>query len=135
MLKLNQIHHVVIICKDYKQSKQFYTKVLGLKAENEVFRSTRNSWKLDLSLNGKILVELFSFPNPPDRVTRPEAAGLRHLAFEVDDVNKEVAKLKAAGMDVELVRTDEHTRNITHFSLIRMAYPLSCMKNKTPYQG
>jgi glyoxylase I family protein len=109
MLKLNQVHHIAIICKDYNKSKQFYTGVLGLKIEQEIFRAERNSYKLDLSLNGKYIIELFSFINPPQRPSQPEAAGLRHLAFEVDSMDDTTAALQKLNIYFEPVRTDLFT--------------------------
>jgi glyoxylase I family protein len=109
MLKLNQVHHIAIICKDYNKSKQFYTGVLGLKIEQEIFREERNSYKLDLSLNGKYIIELFSFTNPPQRPSQPEAAGLRHLAFEVDSMDDTTAALQKLNIYFEPVRTDQFT--------------------------
>ena len=82
-MKLNKIHHVAVICSDYEQSKYFYTEVLGLKIVSENYREERHSWKADCWLGNTYVVELFSFPNPPARPSYPEAAGLRHLAFEI----------------------------------------------------
>lgn len=109
MLKLNGIHHIAIICSDYEKSKDFYTRILGLKVEQEIYRAERYSYKLDLSLNGQYVVELFSFPDPPERLTRPEAAGLRHLAFAVDNVEMSAESLKKVGVECEPVRVDEWT--------------------------
>lgn len=109
MFKLNRIHHIAIICSDYAVSKTFYTEVLGLEIVQEVYRTERNSYKLDLAVNGNYQLELFSFPDPPSRPSRPEALGLRHLAFEVDDLNSAVAHLKQRGVSTEEIRTDEHT--------------------------
>jgi glyoxylase I family protein len=109
MLGLNGIHHIAIICTDYKRSKKFYTEILGLEVIREVYRETRQSYKLDLSLNGIYVIELFSFPDPPQRPSRPEATGLRHLAFEVDDLNEIVEGLRSKNVDVEDIRTDEYT--------------------------
>ena len=81
MLQINHIHHVAIICSDYQKSKHFYTEILGFKIQSEVYRAERQSYKLDLSLNELYQIELFSFPNPTARASRPEACGLRHLAF------------------------------------------------------
>lgn len=106
---LNNIHHTAIICSDYKASKNFYVEVLGLKIINEVYRKERHSYKLDLSLNGKYVIELFSFPDPPKRPSHPEATGLRHLAFEVDKLETVIKHLKENGIDSEPVRTDEFT--------------------------
>ncbi len=110
MIKINKLHHVAIICSDYKKSKAFYTDILGFRIENEYYRKERNSYKLDLSLNGEYLIELFSFPNPPERPTRPEASGLRHIAFEVDSVEDCVRQLKDKGVGVEPIRTDGFTQ-------------------------
>jgi glyoxylase I family protein len=109
MLNLNRIHHMAIICSDYQRSKHFYTDVLGLTVVAEVFRKERNSWKLDLACNGVYAIELFSFPAPPPRPSRPEATGLRHLAFEVDDIEETIALLAQKNIVAEPIRTDEFT--------------------------
>lgn len=109
MLQLNSIHHVAIICSDYEKSKHFYTQILGLEVLQEVYREARQSYKLDLALNGKYVVELFSFPNPPKRVSRPEAAGLRHLAFEVNDIEAARAFIVSNQIEAETIRVDEYT--------------------------
>ena len=109
MLKLNRVHHIAIICSDYEKSKYFYTEVLGLQIVREVYREQRQSYKLDLEVAGQYQIELFSFPNTPARTSRPEAAGLRHLAFEVDDVDEAVFHIKEYDIEVEPVRIDEFT--------------------------
>ncbi len=109
MLKLNRIHHVAIICSDYAVSKAFYTEILGLEIVREVYRAERDSYKLDLAVNGTYQIELFSFPDPPLRPSRPEAQGLRHLAFEVDDLQDSVSHLKKHSVSTEEIRIDEHT--------------------------
>jgi glyoxylase I family protein len=109
MLHLNRLHHIAIICADYAASKAFYTGVLGLTVLREVYRAERKSWKLDLALNGEYVIELFSFPEPPARVSRPEARGLRHLAFEVDDLEATVAWLRQHQVAAEPLRADEYT--------------------------
>ncbi|MDJ0696584.1 MAG: VOC family protein [Mastigocoleus sp. MO_167.B18] len=108
-MKTTRIHHVAIICSNYERSKKFYTEVLGFQIINEIFRSERNSYKLDLQVGNNSQIELFSFPNPPQRVDRPEACGLRHLAFEVDDIDQAVGELKSQGVEVEKIRVDEIT--------------------------
>lgn len=110
MLHLNKIHHIAIICSDYQKSKTFYTTVLGLTIIQEIYREERQSYKLDLTLNGNYAVELFSFPNPPQRPSRPEAAGLRHLAFEVDDIQKTRDFLVSQNINSEEIRVDEYTK-------------------------
>ena len=109
MLKLNHVHHIAIICKDYTASKKFYTEVLGFTIRQEIYRKERDSYKLDLALNGQYIIELFSFPDPPVRPSRPEAAGLRHIAFEVNDIGETVAALDKLDITVEPVRIDEFT--------------------------
>lgn len=109
MMKLKGIHHISIICSDYQRSLDFYTKVLGLEVIAEHYREARQSYKADLALNGQYVVELFSFPSPPPRPSYPEAVGLRHLAFEVDDINEAAAELARMGVDHEAIRTDEYT--------------------------
>ena len=106
---LNRVHHIAIICSNYEQSKSFYTHILGLDILQEVHRVERQSYKLDLALNGVYVLELFSFPNPPPRVSRPEATGLRHLAFEVGNLDRVVAHLNAHNVPSEPIRIDEMT--------------------------
>jgi glyoxylase I family protein len=108
-MKLNKVHHIAIICTDYQKSKRFYTEILGFEILNEVYREQRESYMLELALNGQYVIELFSFPNPPKRPSRPEAAGLRHLAFEVDDVAETKKELEAHQIKVEDIRIDEYT--------------------------
>ncbi|MBV7528942.1 VOC family protein [Chitinophaga sp. sic0106] len=106
---LNGIHHIAIICSDYARSKAFYTDVLGLRVIREVYRSARDSYKLDLAIGDHYVIELFSFPDPPARVSRPEAQGLRHLAFAVADIEAAVKDLSAKGVVTEPIRIDPHT--------------------------
>lgn len=114
---LQGIHHVAIICSDYVRSKHFYTTVLGLRIVAENHRVARQSMKLDLALPDGSQIELFSFQNAPPRPSRPEAQGLRHLAFAVADLDASVAALQAHGVDVEAIRVDEYTeRRFTFFA-------------------
>jgi len=116
-MKLNQIHHVAIICTDYQLSKHFYTQILGLKVVREVYRAERQSYKLDLEVNGLYQIELFSFPDPAKRPSWPEATGLRHLAFEVDDIEVALAYLQKLDVTAEPVRIDEFTgKKFTFFT-------------------
>lgn len=116
-MKLNQVHHIAIIGSDYQRSKKFYTEVLGMKVLREIYRKERESWKCDLEVNGNYQIELFSFVNPPARVSRPEACGLRHLAFEVDNLDEVVSELQSKGIEVEPIRSDE-TRESKRFTFI-----------------
>ena len=117
MLSLNSIHHVAIICSDYEASKRFYTEVLGFSVKAENYRPERKSFKLDLALGDLYCIELFSFPDPPARLSRPEACGLRHLAFEVDDLGKATAWLVENGISPEPIRVDEFTgKRFTFFT-------------------
>ncbi|WP_158800517.1 VOC family protein [Pedobacter sp. L105] len=114
---LNKIHHVAIICSDYEVSKHFYTDILGFEIVREVYREERKSYKLDLSVGGVYQIELFSFPNPPERPSRPEALGLRHLSFEVADVAAVAEALFIKGVVTEPIRIDEFTgKPFTFFS-------------------
>lgn len=116
-MELKKIHHVAIICSDYPKSKEFYTKVLGLKIISEVYREDRDSYKLDLGVGSHCQIELFSFPNVPDRPSYPEAAGLRHLAFSVKNLTSYSDFLKANGVEVEPVRVDPLTdKSFTFFA-------------------
>ena len=102
-------HHVALITSDYTRSRDFYARILGLEVLAENFREQRQSWKLDLRLPDGGQLELFSFPSPPPRPSRPEACGLRHLAFAVADVAEKHAELSAAGVGCEAIRIDEYT--------------------------
>src|SRR5438477_5765484 len=108
-----RLHHIAIICSDYAKSKRFYVEALGFEVILENYREERRSFKLDLNLGG-CQIELFSFPNPPQRISSPEACGLRHIAFEVEDVEDAVEGLMAKGIEVEPIRVDEFTSK--HFT-------------------
>ncbi|MBY0243891.1 MAG: VOC family protein [Sphingobacteriaceae bacterium] len=113
----NKIHHVAIICSDYSVSKDFYVNKLGLKIIAETYRAERKSYKLDLAINDHYQIELFSFENPPKRISQPEATGLRHLAFEVDNIEKAIISLNKKGIITEEVREDEFTnKKFTFFN-------------------
>lgn len=108
-LAIRNVHHVAVICRDYSRSKHFYTQVLGLPIIHEHYRAARDSYKLDLALGPHSQLELFSFPHPPERPSRPEACGLRHLALTVADFDQQIAMLQSHGIVVEPVRVDEFT--------------------------
>lgn len=106
-MNLSQIHHIAIIVSDYEASKDFYVNKLGFQIVRENYRPERNDWKLDLKVNEITELEIFGVKNPPARVTRPEAAGLRHLAFFTDNIEETVAELKEKGIVTEPIRVDE----------------------------
>lgn len=110
MLSLNKVHHIAILCSDYQKSKFFYTEILGLTIIREIYREERQSYKLDLALNGIYLIELFSFPHPPKRPSQPEATGLRHLAFEVDNLDEIITFLNIKNIESEPIRIDQTTQ-------------------------
>tara|TARA_B100000953_G_scaffold177179_1_gene145918 strand:+ start:5048 stop:5431 length:384 start_codon:yes stop_codon:yes gene_type:complete len=114
---LKSVHHIAIICSDYPASKKFYSEILELEIIREVYRKERDSYKLDLALNGEYIIELFSFPNSPKRPSHPEALGLRHLAFAVDDLANMILKLNSKGIKTEDIRIDPQTgKKFTFFS-------------------
>ena len=104
-----KIHHIAIICSHYEVSKRFYTEILGLNIIREVYREERQSYKLDLAIDDDYVIELFSFPNPPKRPSRPESCGLRHLAFAVENVEEKRTELLQKGVNCEEIRIDEFT--------------------------
>ncbi|MUK32171.1 VOC family protein [Aliivibrio fischeri] len=106
---LESFHHVAIICSNYSISKHFYSEILGLKIISETYRENRSSYKLDLILPSGEQIELFSFPNSPERVSNPEAQGLRHLAFSVTSISKSIEYLRSHGIESEPIRLDELT--------------------------
>ncbi|WP_204207203.1 SMU1112c/YaeR family gloxylase I-like metalloprotein [Vaginella massiliensis] len=109
MMKLKAIHHLAIIVSDWEKALHFYCDLLGFKIVQKHFRADRNSYKIDLSLNDRYLIELFTFDNPPARLTQPEATGLRHLAFEVEDIISYYNYLKTNGVKLEEIRIDPYT--------------------------
>jgi len=117
MLQIKNIHHIAIICSNYEVSKKFYTEVLGFRVLGEYYRAERRSYKLDLALGDRYMIELFSFPDPPPRVSRPEASGLRHLAFKVDNIEEAVKALSNKNVTTEPIRIDEYTgKRFTFFA-------------------
>ncbi len=116
-MNLTIIHHIAIIVSDYQTSKDFYVNKLGFQVIRENYRPTRNDWKLDLRVNETTELEIFGVSNPPKRVSRPEAAGLRHLAFYTDNIEKTVTQLEEKGIFVEPIRVDEFSgRKFTFFA-------------------
>jgi glyoxylase I family protein len=126
---MRAIHHIALICSDYERSRAFYRDILGLPVIREVWRAERLSWKCDLDA-GNAQIELFSFPDPPARPSRPEACGLRHLAFLVDDLDAEVARLDAAGVICEPIRIDEYTNQRFTFFADPDGLPLELYESK-----
>ena len=116
-MNLSQIHHIAIIVSDYEASKDFYVNKLGFQIVRENYRPERNDWKLDLKVNETTELEIFGVKNPPARVTRPEAAGLRHLAFFTDNIEETVAELREKGIVTEPIRVDEFSgKKFTFFA-------------------
>jgi glyoxylase I family protein len=114
---LTTVHHIAIICSDYERSKHFYTTILGLQIIHEVYRQERQSYKLDLAIGDHYVIELFSFPSPAPRPSRPEACGLRHLAFSVSDIDEVIRHLNHHHIETEPIRVDEYTgRRFTFFT-------------------
>lgn len=124
-----KIHHIAIICSNYEVSKKFYTEVLGLNIIREVYREERQSYKLDLAIGEHYVIELFSFPNPPARPSRPESCGLRHLAFSVDNVEEKRNELIQKGLDCEDIRIDEFTDKRFFFTSDPDNLPLEFYEN------
>lgn len=128
-MKLKSVHHIAIICSNYEISKQFYTEILGLEIIGEVYREERKSYKLDLALNGNYVIELFSFPDPPKRRSRPEAAGLRHLAFGVENLEETIEELNVKKIPTEPIRIDEFTGKRFSFFSDPDGLPLELYEN------
>ncbi len=129
---LKKIHHIAIICSDYERSKYFYTKVLGFKVLREVYRQERKSYKLDLALNDDYIIELFSFPDPPKRASRPESTGLRHLAFTVDDLDAAIIYFQGMQIPSETIRIDEFTGRRFTFIADPDGLPIELVRGVTP---
>ena len=124
-----KIHHIAIICSEYETSKTFYTEILGLKILREVYRIERDSWKLDLGIVDHYVIELFSFPNPPKRLSQPESCGLRHLAFSVENVEEKRNQLIENGLVCEQIRIDEFTDKKFFFTQDPDQLPLEFYEN------
>ena len=108
-MKLNSVHHIAIIVSDIEKAREFYIKKLGFEAIRENYRKERDDWKLDLRVDEHTELEIFAEKNPPKRVNRPEACGLRHLAFRVESVEEAVKELDEIGIECEPIRTDTYT--------------------------
>lgn len=108
-MNIKAIHHIAILTDDYESSKAFYINVLGFKVLKETYRADRKSYKLDLGINNRYQIELFSFPEFKERASFPEQKGLRHLAFAVENIEQSVAELVANGVAVQGIRMDELT--------------------------
>lgn len=108
-MNIKGIHHIAILTDNYEKSKRFYTEILGFDIIRETYREQRQSYKLDLSVNGQYLIELFSFPDFRQRASFPEAKGLRHLALSVDNIETAVEELRSKAVSVEEIRIDEIT--------------------------
>ena len=115
-MKLSAIHHIAVIASDYERAKEFYVKKLGFPVIREHYRENRKDWKIDLRINEDTELELFVEPQPPKRVNRPEACGLRHLAFHVENIEETVKELKGLGIECEDIRIDDYTgKKMTFF--------------------
>lgn len=108
-MKLNSVHHIAIIVSEIEKAREFYIKKLGFEAIRENYRKERDDWKLDLRVDEHTELEIFAEKNPPKRVNRPEACGLRHLAFRVESVEETVKELDEIGIECEPIRTDTYT--------------------------
>lgn len=108
-MKLNSVHHIAIIVSDVERAREFYIKKLGFEVIRENYRKERDDWKLDLRVDEHTELEIFAEKNPPKRVNRPEACGLRHLAFRVESVEETVKELAEIGIECEPIRTDNFT--------------------------
>jgi glyoxylase I family protein len=126
---LQSVHHIAIICSNYEVSKKFYTEVLGCTLVKETYRAERDSYKLDLAINGSYIIELFSFPNPPARPSQPESCGLRHLAFTVKDIEASIASLASKGVTCEPIRIDTLTNKRFTFFADPDGLPLELYEN------
>ncbi|MDO4881230.1 MAG: VOC family protein [Capnocytophaga sp.] len=116
-MKIEKLHHIAIICSDYEKSKKFYTNILGFTILGEYYREEKKSYKLDLSLNDIYLIELFSFENPPKRLSYPEASGLRHLCFGVKNLEENIKYLTNFNIITEPIRIDEYSgKRFTFFN-------------------
>ena len=131
---LQAVHHVAIIVSDYEKSKAFYVDTLGLEVVRENYRADRGSYKLDVKL-GDCELEIFSFPGSPQRLTRPEACGLRHLAFRVADIHEAVAELERRGVEVEPIRLDAYTGDLYTFFMDPDGLPLELKQCAAPGQN
>lgn len=129
-MKLNTVNHIAIIASNIERSLSFYVDVLGFSIIRKVYREERDSWKVDLALNGDYLIELFTFPNAPKRPSYPEALGLRHLAFKVDDIEACIAELKSKGVETENIRIDPFTDCRCVFFADPDGLPIELVENK-----
>ena len=103
---LQKQHHIAIISSDYAKAKEFYIDKMGFELCREVYRPAQKDY-LRMLRKGDTVLELFIKPDAPARVTNPEAMGLRHLAFHVEDIEPVVAWLNGMGIETEPIRVDQ----------------------------
>ena len=103
---LSKQHHIAVIASDWEKAKEFYIEKLGFEMYSEVYRPEQDDY-LRMLRCGDTVLELFIKPDAPARVTNPEAMGLRHLAFHVEDIEPAVAWLNSLGIETEPVREDK----------------------------
>lgn len=108
-MRLNSVHHVAIIVFDIEKAREFYIKKLSFEVIRENYRKERGDWKLDLRVDEHTELEIFAEKNPPKRMNRPEACGLRHLAFRVESVEETLKELAEMDIECEPIRTDSYT--------------------------
>ena len=123
-MKLSSVHHIAIIVSDIEKAREFYVEKLGFEVVRESYRKERDDWKLDPRVDEHTELEIFAEKNPPKRVNRPEACGLRHLAFRVESVEETVKELAEMGVECEPIRTDSFTGEKMTFFLDPDGLPL-----------
>lgn len=129
-MDIQSVNHIAIIASDIQKSMHFYMDVLGFELIRKVYREQRDSYKVDLALNGNYLIELFTFPDSPARLSFPEALGLRHLAFSVKDINASIAELNAKGIETEDIRIDPFTNCRSVFFADPDGLPIELVETK-----
>lgn len=107
-MNFNRVDHIAFIVSDLSKAKDFYVKKLGFEIVREVSRSDKQDVMLDVK-NGAVQLEIFVKADAPARLNYPEARGLRHLAFKVENIEAYVAELDSKGIKCEPIRTDDFT--------------------------
>ena len=103
---LGKQHHIAVISSSWEAAREFYIDKLGFALIREVYRPAQDDY-LRMLRQGDTTLELFIRPDAPRRVTNPEAMGLRHLAFHVEEIEPAVRWLNGMGIETEPIREDK----------------------------
>ncbi|CYU31569.1 SMU1112c/YaeR family gloxylase I-like metalloprotein [Streptococcus suis] len=107
-MEFEAVHHIAIIGSDYDKTREFYVEKLGFEQVDEHIRPEKNDILFNVK-KGNLILEIFIKPDAPMRpaMPNPEHTGLRHLAFQVADVEACLEEFDRLDIRHEVLRTDD----------------------------